>query len=89
MYLKEDSLFMSVGPVNGYKYTQDYNEPLHASETLHAYTQALAQSQAQTLEVESTLLVENNIEPEKKCLFYTFFFGIIGYLLYYIFKDTI
>jgi hypothetical protein len=29
------------------------------------------------------------IEPDKKCLFYTFFFGIIGYLVYYIFKDTI
>jgi hypothetical protein len=28
------------------------------------------------------------IEPDKKCLFYTFFFGIIGYLLYYVFKDT-
>jgi hypothetical protein len=93
MYLKEDSVFISVGPVNGYKYVnsssydiidnlyqQNHNEQLHENAEAHAHTQSPV--------VNRTLLIDNEIESDKKCLFYTFFFGIIGYLLYYIFKDT-
>jgi len=32
---------------------------------------------------------EVEIENHDKCLFYTFFLGFTGYLLYYILKDTV
>ena len=91
MYLKEDSLFISAGAVSGYKYTtlydnNDYVNTQIASETDTSVTDTSVTDTSVT--DTSVTDTSEQIEPDKKCLFYTFFFGIIGYLLYYVFKDT-
>lgn len=91
MYLKEETTLYN--PVNSYSYSDadgfhdvtDYNTtPPNAS----ANTMPNA-TQITRFINENTGFLDNEVNPRGKCLFYTFFFGFIGYLLYYVFKDAV
>jgi hypothetical protein len=102
MYLKEETTLYN--PVNSYSYTSsdvadgfhdvtDYNTtPPRASATANANATATPNSSVNEITRfinENTGFLDNEVNPRGKCLFYTFFFGFIGYLLYYVFKDTV
>lgn len=98
MYLKEETTLYN--PVNSYSYSDaadgfhdvtDYNTtPPRATTTQPNSTpQNVNATQIIQFINENTGFLDNEVNPRGKCLFYTFFFGFIGYLLYYVFKDAV
>ena len=87
MYLKEDSLFISTGAVSGYNYTTLYDNNNYVNTQIASVTDTSVTDTSVT--DTSVTYINEQIEPDKKCLIYTFFFGIIGYLFYYVYNDTI
>ena len=95
MYLKEETTLYN--PVNSYSYSDaadgfhdvtDYNTTT-TPPNANATPQNTNATQIIQFINENTGFLDNEVNPRGKCLFYTFFFGFIGYLLYYVFKDAV
>lgn len=94
MFLKEDTTIVCGGYKDIRRYNAEYDTQEQHAHSDYYIANVLSNTNTNTVyDISDVNDISADVSDREmitnKCLFYTIFFGFIGYLVYYIFKDAI